>query len=463
MFKNMILFQKKFVLLVVAALAVLPWTGCKVGPKYARPAITNEKSFRFSNSFDTLSMADLAWVSLFKDTTLHRLVNTALKNNYDMQMAYARVEQARANFKMARGDQWPMIGASAYGGWNRAALPNGAGNTEYSAIEAVGTISWEIDLWGKLRHAKEAARAGLFAEEAYQQSVRITLIHEVVNSYFNLLEYDNELTITRENIGIREKSLELVKAKLIAGTASGLVVAQAEAELALAKAQVPRLEMLTGIEENYLSTLLGESPHGIRRGGAMLDQLTTPSVSTPGIPSHLIIRRPDIIMAEQSLIAANANIGVARAMMLPSLSISGSAGAAFNPTSFVYNAMGNLVAPIFNGGKLRSNVKMSEARKEEMLANYGKTIIHSLKEVSDALLQVQKLKDIVDREKETEKAARTAFELSDQLYNAGYASYLDVINAQALLFQSQVSLSQAQSDELTAMVTLYSALGGGWK
>jgi multidrug efflux system outer membrane protein len=242
-----------------------------------------------------------------------------------------------------------------------------------------------------------------------------------------------------------------------------LVVAQAEAELALAKAQVPRLEMLTGIEENYLSTLLGESPHGIRRGGAMLDQLTTPSVSTPGIPSHLIIRRPDIIMAEQSLIAANANIGVARAMMLPSLSISGSAGAAFNPTSFVYNAMGNLVAPIFNGGKLRSNVKMSEARKEEMLANYGKTIIHSLKEVSDALLQVQKLKDIVDREKETEKAARTAFELSDQLYNAGYASYLDVINAQALLFQSQVSLSQAQSDELTAMVTLYSALGGGWK
>ncbi len=453
----------KYILPLLAILTILGTSGCKVGPKYTRPATIKDTTFRFAGSADTLSLADLEWISLFSDTVLHRLVKTCLTNNYDMKIAYARVEEARANFKMKRGDQWPQFTVGATGGWTQVAVPGGNGVSEYSSLQAVAGVSWEIDLWGKMRSAKEAARANLFAQEAYRQSVRLMLIHEVVNSYFNLLEYDNEVQVTRENIGIREQSLNLVKAKLIAGTASGLVVAQAEAELALAMTQIPRLEMQIGIEENYLTTLLGEEPGPILRGRPMLEQLNPPRVTTPGIPSHLIVRRPDIIMAEQSLVAANANIGVARAMMLPSLGISADIGAAFNPTNMIYSAFGNLVAPIFQGGKLRSNVKITEAQKEQMLYSYQKTILTSLEEVSNALLRVKKLQEIVVSEATTEKAARTAYELSNQLYNAGYASYLDVINAQSMLFQSQVNLSRAQSDELTSIVDLYTALGGGWK
>jgi multidrug efflux system outer membrane protein len=394
---------------------------------------------------------------------LHRLVNTGLKNNFDIRIAYARIEEARANFKVARGQQWPAFDVGSTGGWRRLPVPNGGGNTEYSSLNATAGVSWEIDVWGRLRRAKEAARANLFAQEAYKQSVRLMLVNEIVSSYFNLLEYDNEMKITKENIVIRQKSLDLVKAKLIAGTASGLVVAQAEAELALAKTSVPRLEMLIGMEENYLSTLLGMEPRSINRGLPMLEQMNLPGINTPGLTTDLITRRPDIIMAEQTLVAANANIGVARAMMLPTIGITANVGAAFMPTTMIYSALGNLVAPIFQGGKLRANVKIAEAQKEQMLYTYQKTIVNSLKEVSDALLQVQKLREIVVSQETTAKAAQTAYELSDQLYNAGYASYLDVINTQSMLFEAQVALSQAQSDELTAMVNLYTTLGGGWK
>jgi multidrug efflux system outer membrane protein len=195
----------------------------------------------------------------------------------------------------------------------------------------------------------------------------------------------------------------------------------------------------------------------------MMDQLNTPGITSPGLYSSLIVRRPDIIQAEQNLVAANANVGVARAQMLPTLQISGGIGAAFNPTNLVYNAVAGLVAPIFSGGKLRQGVKISEAKKEQLLYSYQKTIIGSLKEVSDALLATQKYVQIVQDQQTTVNAARTAFDLSDQLYNAGYASYLDVINAQQLLLDAQIALSMAQLNEITSQVTLYKTLGGGWK
>jgi multidrug efflux system outer membrane protein len=195
----------------------------------------------------------------------------------------------------------------------------------------------------------------------------------------------------------------------------------------------------------------------------MLDQFNTPEIQTPGIAPQLIFRRPDIIQAEQTLVAANANIGVARAMMLPSLGISGSIGAAFNPTNLVYSALGNLIAPIFNGGQLRQGVKKAQAQKEQMLYTYQYTIINALREVSNALLEYQKQGEIVSSQQATVNAAQTAFDLSNQLYVAGYASYLDVINAQQLLFSAQIALSQAQSDEVTAVINVYTSLGGGWK
>ena len=446
--------------LVVLAL-FLVIGGCKVGPNYKRPAMKFDSLYRFARSTDTLSLADLAWVSLFKDTVLQGLVDTGLRKNYDVRIAFARIEQARAAFKQARGEQWPQFGIGADGGWQKIGV--GGQTVAFNSLQAYASVSWEIDLWGKMRRSKEAARANLFAQMAYQQSVRLTLIYEIVSNYFDLLELDNEYMITRQNIRIREQSLALVRAKMIAGTASGLVVAQAEAELALAMTEIPKLEMLIAQKENYISTLLGDAPHAIRRGRPMLDQINVPAIRTPGIPSQLIVRRPDIIMAEQTLVASNANIGVARAMMLPTLSISGSIGGSFFPTNLIYNALGNLIAPIFAGGKLRAGYKKAVAQKEEMLYTYQQTINNSLKEVSDAIISVNKQRDIVVSQKATVDAAQTAFDLSNQLYNAGYASYLDVINAQAMLFSSQINLSIAQSNELTALVTLYTSLGGGWK
>lgn len=430
---------------------------CKVGPNYKKPIVQTDSLFRFAGSSDTNCLANIEWVKLFKDTVLQGLVKTGLQNNFNVQIAFSRIEQAKASFKIERGKQWPQLSVQGQAAYQEPGTP---GNTSYSAMAG---ISWEIDLWGKLRRSKEAARANLFSQVAYQQSVRIMLIYNIVDSYFNLLEYDNELRIIQENILIRQQSLNLVKAKLIAGTASGLVVAQAQAELALAQTEVPKLEKLIGQEENYLSTLLGEAPKSIKRGRPMLDQINMPEIQTPGLPSTLIIRRPDIIMAEQSLVAANANIGVARAMMLPSLSISGNVGAIFNPTTLAYNALGNLIAPIFGGGQLRAGVKKAQAYKQEMLYTYLQTINNSLKEVSNALLEVEKQKEIVKSQQTTVNAAQTAFDLSNQLYNAGYASYLDVIQAQTLLFSAQLNLSMAQSNELTSMVSLYTALGGGWK
>jgi multidrug efflux system outer membrane protein len=453
----------KLSLLFLAFTAFYALPGCKVGSKYQRPAMKFDSLFRFAQRADTNSIANIEWIKLFKDTVLQRLVQTGLKNNYDIRIAFARIEEARAAFKQSRGQQWPSVSAQASGGWQQQAIPATGGTTEYSAIAATGQISWEIDLWGKLRRSKEAARANLFGMAAYQQAVRINLINEIVSNYFNLLEFDNELKIVRENISLLQESLELVQNKMVAGTASGLVVAQAEAQLAQAKTQMPLLEMKIGENENYLSILLGEAPHAIRLGNGMLDQLNNIEILTPGIPSQLILRRPDIIQAEQTLVAANANIGVARAMMLPSLGVSGSLGSAFNPANLVYSALGNLVAPVFQGGKLRQGVKKAKAQKEQMLYAYQLAIINALKEVSTILLDYKKLGEIVQSQQTTVNAAQTAFDLSNQLYNAGYASYLDVITAQQMLFSTQIALSQAQSDELTAIVNLYSSLGGGWK
>ena len=453
--------NSRYPILFSILILFLAFGGCKVGPNYQRPSVKFDSLFRFAAKTDTSSLANIEWVKLFRDTVLQQIVKTGLQNNYDVRIAFARIEQARASFKIERGKQWPQLQAQGSAGWNKQPV-NGI-STEYTSYNAYAGLSWEIDLWGKLRRSKEAARANLFAQEAYQQAVRISLINEIVTIYFDLLEYDNEMKIVLDNIAIRQESLDLVKAKLIAGTASGLSVAQAEAELALAKTQLPKLDMLIGQKENYLSTLLGEAPHAIPRGRPMLDQINFPEIQTPGIPSQLIVRRPDIIIAEQSLVAANANIGVARAMMLPSLNLSGSIGAVFNPTSLLSNVLGNLIAPIFGGGQLRAGVKKSQGYKEEILNTYLQTINTALKEVSDALLSVKKQKEIVKSQQVTADAAQTAFDLSNQLFYAGYASYLDVIQAQQLLFSAQIDLSMAQSDELQAIVNLYSTLGGGWK
>jgi multidrug efflux system outer membrane protein len=454
--------SKKYIALLIAAIVLISISGCKIGPNYKRPQTNLGKQYRFANQADTLSFADTSWTKLFRDTVLQNLIKKGLQANFDLRIAFARVNEARAQFKATRAELFPSIGAQGAAAYQNSQIPSG-GTVEYKDANLVGNLSWELDIWGKLRRAKESARAQLLSQEAYQQATTINLISSIATGYYSLLEYRDELRITRENVKIREEALALVKAKLIAGTASGLVVAQAETELATVKTQIPSLERAVGMQENAIKLLLGDLPGEVRSGQPLLAQVDTNIVPKAGIPSRLIVRRPDLMAAEQQLVSANAQIGVARGMMMPAISINASAGYSTLGAGIIGSAVGGLVAPIFGWGKLRANLHKAQAYHEEILATYQKSIYTAISEVSDGILSVDKEHQMVNQQMILQTAAQTSFDLSNQLYNAGYASYLDVINAQRLLYQAEIQLSQAQLTSLQSVVNLYLALGGGWK
>ena len=454
--------SKKYIILLFTAILLGSINSCKIGPNYKRPQTDLGKQYRFSNQTDTLSFADTSWTKLYTDTVLQNMIRKGIQANFDMRIAYARVNEARSQFKAARAELYPTVGAEGAAAYQNSQRPP-SGTVEYNDIYAVGTLSWELDIWGKLRRAKESARAQMLSQEAYRQATYINLISSIALGYYNLIAYNDELSITRENVKIREEALALVKAKMIAGTASGLVVAQAEAELATVKTQIPALEKAVGIQENAVKLLLGELPGAVRTGAPLMAQIDTTIIPKTGIPSGLILRRPDLIAAEQQLVSANAQIGIARGMMMPTLSINASLGYSTLGAGIIGSAIGGLVAPIFGWGKLRAGLRKAQAYDEEILATYQKAIFTAIGEVSDGMLSVDKEHQMVMQQRNLRNAAQTAFDLSNQLYNAGYASYLDVINAQRLLYQAEIQLSQAQLGSIESVVNLYLALGGGWK
>jgi len=454
--------SKKYIFLLFAVILLGSFNGCKIGPNYKRPQTDLGKQYRFSSHTDTLSFADTAWTKLFRDTVLHNLIKKGLKYNFDLRIAYSRINEALAQFKAVRAQLFPAIsaeGSALYQSMETAP----SGTIQYKDVYGTANLSWELDIWGKLRRAKESARAQMLSQVAYQQAVYINLISSIALGYYNLIEYRDELTITRYTVKIREDALTLVKGKLIAGTVSGLVVAQAEAELATVRAQVPSMEQAIGIQENAIKLLLGELPGEVKGGSQLMAQIDTTIIPKAGIPSRLIVRRPDIIESEQQLVSANAEIGVARGKMLPSISINASLGFSTLGAGLIGSAVGGLVAPIFGFGKLRANLRKAQAVNEQMLINYQKTIYNAIGEVSNGMLSVDKQHQMVVQQRALNNAAQTAFDLSNQLWNAGYASYLDVIDAQRLLYQAQIQLSQAQLSSLQSVVNLYLALGGGWK
>ena len=456
--------SSKYYLLLITLAVFLLVGGCAVGPNYKQPQYDLGKNYRYANSADSVSLADTSWTYVFTDPVLQALIRQGLSNNFDLKIAAERVNQAKASFKQARAEIWPSLGAQANGSYNARQIPTqNGGVSEYSDVYAVGTLSWELDIWGKLRRSKESAKAQLLSQEAYRQSVYISLIAEIATAYFSLLEYRDEVEIAKSTVRIREVGLELVRGKLIAGTVSGLTVAQAEAELAQVKAQLPAYEKAAGIQESALRLLVGELPGEVTAGDSITKQINPNLIPKAGIPSQLIVRRPDIIAVEQQLVSANAQIGVARAMMLPTLSIDVNAGYSTLGAGLIGSAVGNLVAPIFSFGKLKQNVRKAQAMNAEMLVTYQKSIYTAIKEVSDGLLSVEKQKAISKESRNLTIAAQTAFDLANQLFDAGYASYLDVIDVQRQLYNAQIYESQAHYDELSAVVYLYKSLGGGWK
>jgi multidrug efflux system outer membrane protein len=461
-------------LVVVTALA-----GCAVGPDYKRPEVMEAPGWRTPTE-GAGSLADLEWWQLFKDPVLQDLIRTALDESKDLRLAVARVAEARAQLGVARAAQFPQLDSQASYTNQRFSEKSfpfsafGAGpasqispQTEFYRTSL--DLSFELDLWGRLRRATEAAGAELLASEDNQRTVLTTLIGDVAQTYFDLLELDREADIDRRTLDSRQASRDLVRRRLEVGLTSELDVQRAEADLATAAATVPEVERRIAQTENRLSILLGRNPGSIARGTVLGDQRVPPAVPA-GLPSDLLERRPDIRQAEQRLVAANARIGEAKAAFFPRISLTGMFGVEsaalsdlFTGPARVWQAGPAVSWPIFHGGQLLGNLRTTQAREQEALIQYQQTIQQALRDVEDALVFHQKAQDI-RRERERRVAAqRRALALANLRYENGLSGYLDVLDAQRQLFTAEIDLASTTRDQLTAVVQVYKALGGGWE
>lgn len=459
---------------VSLALALL--TGCAVGPNYKRPAVAVPAQFRGATEAPGAgSLADVKWFDLFQDDVLKQLVKTALERNYDLRIAAERVLEARAQFGIQRSELFPTLNASGEFSAVRSSrigsipfLPPGA-STDVSFTQAGFTLGWELDVWGRLRRLTEAARAQYLASEEARHGVITTLVADVTTTYFGLRELDLELAIAHQTRDIAENGLRLTTLRRNRGVATGLDVRQAEQLLYTATGQIAAIERLIGQTENALSVLLALHPGDIPRGKA-LEEFVVPPQAPAGLPSALLERRPDIRQAERSLIAANAEIGAAKAQYFPQISLTGFLGGQSRALSDLFtgparswNFAPAATLPIFNAGRIRSNVRLTRALEREALVNYEKTIQNAFREVSDALIGYRKTTEQRTQQELLAGALRETDRLSRLRYQGGLDSYLQVLDAERNLFQGELLLAQLRRQELLAVVQLYRALGGGWE
>jgi NodT family efflux transporter outer membrane factor (OMF) lipoprotein len=464
--------RKRFLLFPL--IAVL--TGCAVGPNYKRPQVALPTDYRGAAPAGGLpaSLADLKWPELFKNDTLTQLINTALEKNFDVRIAAERVQQARAQLGITRADQFPFVDASANLTSQRQSTLGGfrfiqpGTNLSATYTQAGIGLSWELDLWGRLRRLTEAARAEFFASEEGRRAVVTSLIADVTTSYFQLLELENELDVSRKTRDTAADSLRLVQLRRERGAASGLDVRQAEQLQFQAAAQIEAVERGIAQTENALSLLLGQAPTDQPRN-AKLEQIPVPVTIPAGLPSTLIERRPDIRAAEQNLIAANARIGAAKALFFPQLSLTAFAGAqtralteiATAPAR-VYTLAPSMLLPIFRAGQIRNQVRLTESQQRELLATYERTVYNGLREVSDALASYSRTQGQREQQEKLVAALDDSVRLSTLRYRGGLDSYLQVLDAQRNLFQGELELARLRQQELANIVQLYRALGGGW-
>jgi multidrug efflux system outer membrane protein len=447
--------------------------GCTVGPNYHRPAVQSPASFRDladnpQAQSQTASYADLKWWQVFEDPQLQELIRTALKQNYDLQIATERINAARGQLAVTRSSQFPQV----QGNGNFSGGKESIAQTRFNFLTLAADAAFQVDLFGKLRRATEASRAELLATEDARQTVILTLVSDVASDYFALLQLDLQLQITRETVKAQEDSVKLTNLRLDHGVATRLDVLQAQQVLDSANAQIPDLERQIAQEENAISILLGNYPQAVPRGLALVEQKLPPEVP-PGLPSTLIERRPDIREAEQILVAANAEIGVAKAEFFPQISLTGSGGGAFGRSSAFSGLMSSHLGtwaygaqvsqPIFTAGALRGNLKVAESRHKQALLGYQQTIQRAFGDVSDALIGYQKFHEVRLRQEDTVKDLQESVRLSDMRYKGGTTTYLEVLDGQRSLFSAELTLAQARGTEYQSLVQLYRSLGGGWQ
>ena len=451
--------------------AVMLLSGCAVGPNYKRPAVESPVSFRNENQSANVPYSDLAWWEVYKDDALRALLWEAFTNNYDLRIAMARVEQARANAMQARSQFVPSVtyNGTVSRGRNYVAgsgFPNN-GSTINSAVVALNAF-WEVDLWGRVRRLNESAKAQFLASEEAQRGVRLTLLSDVATTYFQLLELDQELEISSRTTNSFGESLRIFSQRVSGGTASGLQSARAEAALEDAAASLPAIRERISATENQLCVLLGRNPGPIQRSPPLLTQ-ELPDIP-PGLPSALLERRPDIRQAEQLLHSANAQVGESVAEFFPKIGLTALLGKVSPELSGftlgAANAWGiaaEAAGPLFEGGRLVGQYHQSKATRSEFELRYRQTILNAFREVSDALVSREQLVEMRQHQATEVTALETAVKLSTERYVAGKADYYEVLEAQQQLFPAQLNLARTQRDQLLAIVTLYKALGGGWE
>lgn len=457
--------------MAVAAAASVLLASCALGPDYARPDVKAPDAFR--HQADTAvkdSYGDLGWWQVYDDPALQALLSAALANNLDVRIAAARVEQARDALGSARLAQLPQVSASAAQSRAKTStylVPSTVPRERDTDSVSLGA-SWEIDLWGRLRRASEAAKADLLSAGYARDGVMVGLVGDVANAYFSLLSLDEQLDITRRTVATREKFVELTHARHDRGVVSGLDVATAEAQLATARANIPDLERQIAQAEDALSILLGGYPAPVRRGSVGA-QPAAP-VPSAGLSSTLLERRPDIRQAEAALVAANARVGVAKAALFPTLSLTGALGSQstaldglFTGPAQVWSAGGSLLLPLLDAQRNLYQLDLADARKQEAILQYQKTIQGAFRDVSDALVARSKSAEFEQAQLEQVSALRRADEIALARYRIGFSSYFDVINAERDLFTAELALSAARRNTRLASVQLYRALGGGWQ
>jgi outer membrane protein, multidrug efflux system len=449
--------------------------GCAVGPNYRRPKVNVPDVYRdepptTSSQPATTSLGNEKWWEVFQDPVLQQLIRTALQENYDVKVAAARILQAQAQLGITRANQFPTAaaGVQAYSE-NNPKIASAFPAYEANDAEVNLSVIWNLDFWGKYRRMTEAARNNLLATEWGRQAVISSVVSSVAADYFQLRELDLALEISKRTLTSRQDSLRLTRVLNVNGSASLLDLRQAEELVYTAGEQIPDLERQIQQQENAICDLLGENPGPVGRGLKLTDQTLPPAVPA-GLPSELIDRRPDIRESEANLMAANANIGVAKAAYFPSISLTGTAGLEsyslgklFTGSAGLWNTAASLTQPVFQAGALRSGMRLAQAEQEQLLLIYKQTIIGAFQQVSDALVGYQKNRESREQQELLTSATADADRLSKILYQNGGASYLQVLTSETNYFAAELNLAQAELNERLALVQLYNALGGGWQ
>jgi multidrug efflux system outer membrane protein len=464
--------MKKTALLGILATLVLE-AGCLVGPKYKRPTVDVPQEYRApapQQAAQASSLGNEQWWQVYQDPVLTQLIHTAIVQNYDVRIAAARVLEAQAQVGITRANQLPSasVGADLFSQQN-AKVTNLFPAYQVNGGELNLSVIWNLDFWGKYRRQTEAARAQLLATEWGQRAVISSLVANVAAAYFQLRALDSELEISKRTLGSRQQSLQLTRVLESHGSGSGLDVSQAEQLVYTASETIPDLERQIQQQENVLSVLLGENPQSIPRGRGLIEQPVPQNVPA-GLPSELLERRPDVRQVEENMVAANAQIGVAKASFFPSLSLTGTGGLESNALnqfisgpSELWSAAAGVTQPVFQGGALRSGLRLARANWQEAVVSYQQTVQNALEQASNGLIASQKDREFREQQELLTQAAQQTDQLSEVLYKNGGASYLQVLTSETNYFSAELNLVQAQLNERLALVQLYQALGGGWQ